>query len=176
MPIRRKPLKEDLIYAASALDCEGNVSISKRFNKDVPSYSVKIGIANTIAILTDFLLECFGGHVHTEMPKKLSKRIIYRWQLHGENASNFLKDVLPSMKLKTRQAETAVFFHTNRKRLSLEQQEKLHQYVKALNRGEVPAETKREDVEEILRSDSPIPVETLECAMAHSSDFLTWQN
>lgn len=169
MLTRRKPNTEDIIYAASALDCEGNISLSRRFNGTVPSWTLKVGIANTNPALTNFLLECFGGHVHTEAPVKLSKRIIYRWQLHAGNAADFLSLVLPYMKLKVPQVEIGLAFQQNRKSLSLEKQAVLYEEVKRLNKAGAPAETKQENVESNLRSDSPVPEETLGSVMAHLS-------
>jgi hypothetical protein len=176
MLTRRKPETEDIIYAACALDCEGNISLSRRFNGTVPSWTLKVGIANTNPALTNFLLECFGGHVHTEAPVKLSKRIIYRWQLHATNAADFLNFVLPYLKLKGQQAAIGLAFQKLRKALSLGEQADLYEQVKALNKGEAPAETKRVDVEYNPRSDSPILKETSERAMAHLSDSAILQN
>jgi hypothetical protein len=176
MLTRRKPELEDIIYAASALDCEGNVSLSRRFNGAVPSWTLKVGIANTNPTLTNFLLECFGGHVHTEAPVKLSKRIIYRWQIHAENAADFLRLVHPHMKLKRGQAEIGLHFQENRKKLDLAQQAKLYEKVKSLNKGEAPAETKRVDGGFNPQSDSPILAETQERMMAHLSDSATLLN
>lgn len=176
MLTRRKPEAEDIIYAASALDCEGNISLSRRFNGTVPSWTLKVGIANTNPTLTDFLLENFGGHVHTEAPVKLSKRIIYRWQIHAKNAADFLTLVLPYMKLKKEQAIIGLNFQENRKYLNLSQQAELYAKVKDLNRGEVPAETKRVDGDCNPQSDSPILKETSESAMAHLFDSVTLQN
>jgi hypothetical protein len=166
MLTRRKPELEDIIYAASALDCEGNVSLSRRYNGTVPSWTLKVGIANTNPALTDFLLSCFRGHVHTEAPVKLSKRIIYRWQIHAANAADFLRIVFPYLKLKKAQAELGLFFQENRKCLDLSQQAEVYERIKSLNKGEAPAETKRVNGERNPQSDSPILKETLDDLIA----------
>ena len=99
---------EDLVYAASTVDCEGCVTITKRY-RDInnPYYGLKVTISNTKRALIDWLYDTFGGNTH-EKYNGPGRKLLYTWQIHGEAAADFLSDVLPYMKLKNEQAEVGI--------------------------------------------------------------------
>lgn len=121
---------------------------------------VRISVANTDKNLMQLFLDTFGGTCYTEHPKKLSKKVIYRWKVCANKAVEFLKLVRPYMLMKGRQADLAVLFQKERRKLSIEEKDTYWKQMKALNRGESPAETKREETEPNLSNDSPTLVET----------------
>lgn len=161
MLTRRKLEIDDLTYAAAALDCEGSISLSRSIDKRGWHHcDVVVSIANTNVILVEFLKSTFGGRIHSESPKGLAKRLIYRWKISSLQAAGFLKLVLPYMKLKVAQADLAITYQSERDCLDNTAKDIYWQTMKALNRGEAPAETKRENAESNRRSDSPTLVET----------------
>lgn len=160
MLIRGKAEKEDLIYAACSLDCEGSITLCSLLNKrGWHSSSIYVSIANTDKKLIDFLSNVFGGSVYTESPKKLSKKLIYRWKLVSNQAAGFLQLVRPYMKLKGAQAELAIEFMRIKNTIPHSDKDAYAIRMRALNKGEPPAETKRENAEYNLQSDSPTLVE-----------------
>lgn len=156
MLIRGKAKTEDLIYAACAFECEGCVYISRCFQKGkYLHHDPCMNIANIDKRLVDWLHDTFGGYIYTEQPKRLSKRVIYRWKLHSRHAIDFLKLILPYLKFKRERAEIAIELWTLKPNLSPSQRDEYWLRLKALNQGRPPAETKRNDSELNLRNDSP---------------------
>lgn len=148
MLTRGKVKVEDLAYAAASLDCEGFITISRHINsKGWQEMSVRIGIANTNYKLMRFLLDNFGGREHAESPRKLAKRVIYRWQLSALKATSFLKLIRPYLKLKSAQADLALKFQEVKIDLSRKERDQYWLSIKALNSGEPPAETERQKAE-----------------------------
>lgn len=151
-----------LSYAAAALECEGSISISRYIDrKNWHHADVHISIANTNYNLMEFMSKHFGGRVNSEEPKKLSKKKIYRWKTYSNKAIVFLKLVRPYMILKAEQADLAIEYQQKRSpNMPHSEKDMYWKRMKALNKGESPAETNREDVGTNLRSDSPTLVET----------------
>ena len=161
MPIRGKIKIEDIVYAACAFECEGSVTLSRGYSpRGWYGCTPFISIANIDRRLVDWLQDNFGGHILSESPKKLSRRVIYRWKIYSSYCIEFLQLVLPYLKFKQDRAALVIDYWTKRDNLSNAQKDEYWLRLKALNKGESPAETKRENAETNLRSDSPIPVET----------------
>ena len=160
MLTRGKIETEKLAYAAALLECEGSLTVSR--GGKWKTVSLHISIANTDKRLVDFLQETFGGNIYAEAPRGLSKRLIYRWKIFSNQAVEFLRLVRPYMRIKTKQADLGIAMQDARheKRFSFQEAEYFWQTMKALNRGESPAETKRENAETNLRCDSPTLAET----------------
>jgi hypothetical protein len=149
------------VYAACALECEGSITHSRSITKQGwPQHCLAISIANINRDFIQFFLDKFGGNIYSESPKKLSKRTIYRWKIFANQAIGFLKLVRPYMKFKDKQADLAFEFYEVKAGLTKDQKDGYWLRMKALNKGESPAETNRESVETNLRSDSPTLVET----------------
>ena len=162
MLIRGKIEPEVLSYAACALECEGSLTLSRgvHSNKKTVMHNPCIAIANTDMRLIQFLQDTFGGSVYSEQPKKLSKKVIYRWKLWCNPCIEFLKLVFPYLKFKYTQAEVLIEFWERKRSLSFTERDVYWNRIKDLNKGKSPAETKRENSETNLRSDSPTLVET----------------
>jgi hypothetical protein len=161
MLIRGKIEREDLVYAACAFECEGSITFSRSItSKGWYQITPFVSIANVDDRLVNWLQSKFGGHILTEQPKKLSKRVIYRWKVYSGYCVDFLNLVLPYLKFKQDRVKLVIDFWANRSTLSRTQKDNYWLRLKALNKGESPAETKRNDAETNLQSDSPTLVET----------------
>jgi hypothetical protein len=123
--------------------------------KGYHSCGIFISIANVNKHFINFFTETFGGSVLEETPKKLSRQLIYRWKIYGYQAAEFLEAIRPYLKIKRKQADLAIWFVTAKKDLTYAQRDEIWQEMKALNRGESPAETKRIETGSNPLSDSP---------------------
>lgn len=113
----RKPLDcSDMAYAASALDCEGCISIFRVKNKNrigetYYTYGSKIIVGNTNRILTDWLYSKFGGILQIRLTKGNDKNC-YLWSLTRKaDVAYFIKTVLPYLKMKKDQAQLMLDYH-----------------------------------------------------------------
>jgi len=77
---------------------------------------VQVSVANTNEWLIHWLHFNFGGSIYCEQPGKnpLSKRACWRWNITNKKAAEFLKLVLPYLKIKQEQAELAILFQSNK--------------------------------------------------------------
>lgn len=97
---------EDLIYLAGLFDGEGCVSISKRYNGE--HATKRQGNLFVIIKLTDYdtiawLKDNFGGSV--SVPRMHGNRKQqYAWALGASSAADLLYDILPFLKIKSKQA------------------------------------------------------------------------
>jgi hypothetical protein len=125
--------------------------------KGYHSSGIFVAVANVNKNFIDFFTETFGGNVLKEEPKKLAKQLIYRWKIYGYAASEFLEAIRPYLRIKSKQAELAMWFVKNKKDLDYAHRDEIWQEMKALNRGQSPAETKRIEMGSNPLSDSPTP-------------------
>jgi len=59
------------------------------------------------------LQQAYGGHIYSYKPKCQNCKHVHNWVMTGENARNFLSNVLSHLKEKKQQAEVALNFpHT----------------------------------------------------------------
>jgi len=157
MLIRGKASIEALIYAAAAVDCEGSITLMRHVSsKGYHSSGIVVSVANINGDFIKFFVDSFGGKVLEEAPVKLSKRVIYRWKVYFHGAAEFLTLIRPYMRIKGRQADLAIWFMAHKKDLTYQQRDECWIEMKALNKGEPPAETKRIEAGSNLSSDSPI--------------------
>lgn len=112
----------DLAYSAGILDGEGGIRViaerRKRMKNDSPYifYRLRIDVVNTDKRIMDYFLQNFGGTVCSNNYKyKGNKRIIWRWQLFGNQAIKFLKKISPYILLKKEQAMLAIEFNKRQK-------------------------------------------------------------
>jgi hypothetical protein len=112
----RTPTKDDLIYAACAIDCEGCITIHKVKNKNrigrvYYTFGAKIIVGNTNRILIDWFYDIWGGL--RQIRRKPNKdKDCYLWQLSKkEEASDFLKAILPYLKMKKEQAKCLLEYY-----------------------------------------------------------------
>jgi len=109
---------ETLVYAASAIDCEGCIRLSKekrRKTKRGYCYRPIVEVDNTNKKLVEFFQNNFGGWIFLKKKKKMNHKMLYQWMIDRSKASNLLKLVLPYLLLKRKQAKLMIAFQNKRK-------------------------------------------------------------
>lgn len=103
-----------LAYAAGFFDGEGCIRISKRKPRHgrSTSYNLLIMVYQKDGEIMDWFYGNFGGVVY--LKDKSGNNWIYEWRLSEKKAFNFLKDILPFLKYKKKQAELAIRFQQRR--------------------------------------------------------------
>lgn len=108
--------KTDLAYVAGIIDGEGWISIKNRQIKNGNrNYALKVGLGNTNEWLVNWLKFSFGGSVCIKKKWLTNQKQQWVWDLSTKQASEFLKMILPYLKLKKPQAELAIKFQSRRK-------------------------------------------------------------
>jgi hypothetical protein len=124
-------------YWAGFIDGEGSIMITKTFSKDGfhknPTYQLQIAVATTNK-KTMQKLQSFanGGWLTERRFKRINQRNAYYWGLKGDKAMNFLKIILPYLKLKKKQAIVGIEFQKNKN-----QPNKFGGRIRALNKKEL---------------------------------------
>ncbi len=105
-----------LSYTAGFLDGEGCIRISKRLprNNKSMSYNLFVNITQKDGEIMDWLQGNFGGTIFLKNKSKDGKDWIYEWRITEVKAFNFLKEILPFLKYKKKQAELAIMFQQRR--------------------------------------------------------------
>lgn len=103
-----------LAYTAGFLDGEGCIRINKRLPKNnrSMSYNLFVSITQKDGEIMDWLQGNFGGTILLNNKRK--KSWIYEWRITEVKAFNFLKEILPFLKYKKKQAEIALQFQQRR--------------------------------------------------------------
>lgn len=100
----------DLAYAAGIIDGEGCI-VGKRGTsrfRGQYTYNVSILVGMTDFEAVDWLFTTFGGYIYTYQYS--NRRPIRRWGKDGAACQEFLKLVLPYLKVKRDQAQAAIDF------------------------------------------------------------------
>jgi hypothetical protein len=102
----------DLAYIAGLIDGEGYIGIKKstyqiRVVKDMvnPSYHERIQIRMVDEEAIKFIADNFGGFYYKEKPHSRSPKPLYCYQASDLKATNILKQILPFLKVKRKNAE-----------------------------------------------------------------------
>jgi len=109
--------RTDLAYIAGLFDGEGNIGIVKRkchYHATVPIYHLQVRLTLVQEYLPHWLQMAFGGYVSFRKRPNSKHRDIYTWQIGYGQATDFLKAILPFLKLKKPQAELAIEFQSNK--------------------------------------------------------------
>ena len=101
-----------LAYVAGILDGEGSISI--RNQAPHHNFQIRIVVVNTFLPLLKNLQEQFAGSIYQRKPIGLSKKECYEWVSTGNQAEGILKQLLPYLLIKRKQAELAIFAWANR--------------------------------------------------------------
>ena len=105
--------KDDLIYLAGIVDGEGCVSVS--YGTKAGHQRIRLTISNTDRNLIDWLTSRIGGCVSTyHNNNRGNRKVAYHWQVYSDRAFKLLTELLPYIKLKKRQAELCLQFHTDK--------------------------------------------------------------
>lgn len=104
--------KTDLAYVAGIIDGEGCIRIGQR--KKNSNY-VGVGVGHTNEWLIRWLHFSFGGSVCSKKAWLPNQKPQWSWELRTRQACEFLKLILPYLKIKRPQAELALKFQSRRK-------------------------------------------------------------
>ena len=103
--------KDDLIYLAGIVDGEGCVSVT--YKTKARHERIRLTVSNTDRNLIDWLTSRVGGSVSKNQPKG-NRKPAYHWEIYSSKAFIVLTLLLPYLKLKKRQAELCLQFHTDK--------------------------------------------------------------
>ena len=109
--------RTDLAYIAGLFDGEGNICIVKRQHhsgRTVPAYHLVARVGMVDEIIPRWLQMAFGGYIHRRRRPDPKHRDVYTWSVGYGAAADFLKIILPFLKLKKPQAELAIKFQSER--------------------------------------------------------------
>lgn len=102
-----------LAYFGAIVDGEGSLIISKCPKQ----YKSKINVTSTDKILTDSLLENFGGKVYISKAKS-NRKIAYHWELTSyKNINEFLQKIISHLLIKKEQANLLLQFAERRENI-----------------------------------------------------------
>lgn len=108
--------KVDYAYIAGLFDGEGTIYIGKfRHSRDKYwVYVLRVQVAMREKWVPEWLFFAFGGRLNKMKQTKTPGATLWRWTIEGNKAVEFLKVVLPYLKLKRAQAELAIEFQRDR--------------------------------------------------------------
>lgn len=101
----------DLAYAAGLFDGEGSVGVIYRKSHSKKSTMRTFGVTASVSMVDEesivWLCSTFGGRVDVSNRTKTGRQV-YRMQMAGRTAADFLEKILPYLKLKRSRAEVAI--------------------------------------------------------------------
>lgn len=99
----------DLSYVAGFFDGEGSIGIYKNGSGN---YFLRTQMTQNInPVVTEVFTELherWGGNLSLMRHDRYQRGTAYNWQLNGKRAADFLREVLPLLRLKREQAEVAI--------------------------------------------------------------------
>ena len=107
--------KTDLAYTAGIVDGEGYIAIKKYGNKYGYRCS-RVEVGNTNEWLINWLYFSFGGSKYEAKSTKANPRArrYWKWYISSNEAVEFLKLIMPYIRIKRTQAELALSFQGNK--------------------------------------------------------------
>jgi len=125
--------KEERAYMAGIMDGEGSFTVV--YNAKFKAFVQDIGFSQTVKLLPKWFQESFGGSLRRIQRKEFKYRRhkpIWRWRIYGhEKVKVFICSLLPYLRLKQKQAELALEFHSLGRQHNTRRR---HQIVKALHK------------------------------------------
>ncbi len=106
------PIK-DLSYTAGIIDGEGSICLIKRSTRYQKIF-LSVSVGNTNEWLIQWLKMQYGGDISTSKNKTGST--MWHWDITRYKASNFLKLILPYLRIKRPQAELAIKFQARKRK------------------------------------------------------------
>ncbi|MDD5510897.1 MAG: hypothetical protein PHI12_08805 [Dehalococcoidales bacterium] len=111
--------KLDLAYIGGLFDGEGNIQIVKRspLSNRRDTYHLVVRVCLVEDYIPKWLAFAFGGSVNKRLREQVNPhhRDVYTWYCSQQIAANFLRAVLPYLKLKKAQAEIALKFQERKR-------------------------------------------------------------
>ncbi len=103
-------IEEQLAYTAGFIDGEGSIQIRNKKNRH--QHSVRMEVKNTNLDVLMYLKNLFGGSIQCRIYQNKNHKQAYSWTLSNLSAVNFLKSILPFLRIKKSQAELAIEFQS----------------------------------------------------------------
>lgn len=108
---------EDLAYIAGFFDGEGSVTIHENFRPSPrgksPNHTLQVSIGNTDSKVLAWVHSVFGGSLTVRAPRPRHKDVT-QWILRSNGAANFLRAILPFLRMKNKQAEVGISFQSEK--------------------------------------------------------------
>jgi len=98
--------RTDLYYLAGFFDGEGSIGVA--------GASLSVRVVNTYKPILERFQKAWGGSVDTHRKGDDKSRLCWVWRLYGDNAEQFLNDVVPILREKAPQAYLGLHFRTLR--------------------------------------------------------------
>ena len=126
-------LETELAYVAGIIDGEGSIGIYQQKARGYRSKVMRVTVDNTDEWLIRQLLMWFGGHINRRSDHRGNRKDVWQWYVESKKAGNFLRLILPYVRMKRPQVELALQFqerkhpcrgHTEEE-LALEEAERL---------------------------------------------------
>jgi hypothetical protein len=100
----------DLAYIAGLVDGEGYIGfLKKKVQGWNPNHRIRVVITNTDVGIVRWLFDSIPGST-VFFQDHCRKKRIYRWNIQGTKAYEFLRVILPYLRIKKAQAELAIRF------------------------------------------------------------------
>lgn len=103
--------EEDVIWAAGFFDGEGCVRITRQEKYGKTYHWMDVSVFQAEQTSIELLMELFGGSISDHHSKR---DIGWWWRAHGPTADAALREMLPYLRVKRRQAEIAINFQSRR--------------------------------------------------------------
>lgn len=108
--------RETLAYLAGLVDGEAYIGIKRNRPKNCVSlaYHERIQVRMVDESAIKFLTTTLGGKYYRERPRSDAGRPLYCWQVSDARAASILKQLLPYLKVKRRNAETVLLLRVSK--------------------------------------------------------------
>lgn len=108
---------DDIAYTAGIIDGEGYIGIIRvnRYLGGRTRYELRVNVTMCNPLIPSWLHANFGGAYYEFQPPSLNRKKLYEWRLASWDAGNFLKLVLPYLKMKQGEAQIGIEFQSYRK-------------------------------------------------------------
>src|SRR5574343_233631 len=101
----------ELGYHASAIDCEGTISITKRIREHRIDFPISVGVGNTNLILLSYLKQTSGlGNIHDGKKQDSTSKRSWVWRIQTKNIKEYLLLIKNYLVIKKQQAELMLEF------------------------------------------------------------------
>ena len=127
--------KEDLIYLAGLIDGEGWIGIKiNSLREEKNSFVARLSVTTTSPKIEKFLRDIIEGYSYYEPKPEGNRKPRWHWYLgRVTKLENLLKNLLPYLKCKKKQAQIVLEFLSIRKNRGDPRKEILYKQVKRLN-------------------------------------------
>src|SRR5262249_44588612 len=133
-----KILPTDLAYTAGIIDGEGSIDIApdkggRRQPRRLPVFVLRVHVASTDRVLLEYLTSIFHCGTIRRYEKKPPRKPTYTWSLRGNSALSLLRQVLPYLIIKARQARIAIKFQESKRDCDKAEQARLSALLRSLH-------------------------------------------